>query len=284
MRVTPRIDVMAPLRRMALMALVMTSGLANASPLSESVVRTSPLDEIIQQYPTMMSQGIRDGLKQTGQVDPLVADTIGSIVSRAFSSAGIRQQVITDLDKGLSEDQLQSVQDWYETPLGSRMAKAEVAASKPAAWKQIESKGPALVEKYKGSERADMFSRFDRVSRATESTVDTAIAVQLGLASAMSAFKGANGPSFEQMKEQIESQRFMLRGAVEQQVYAAYLYTYENFSTAEIDQYLDFLESKPGAQFNTVVTNSIQTAILKPVETVGSQLVRLLNPAAASSQ
>ncbi|TBW58751.1 DUF2059 domain-containing protein [Marinobacter halodurans] len=283
MRSIPSPDVFAPLRRLALMALVLASSLADASPLSESVVSESPLDEIIDQYPAMMSEGIREGLKQTGQVDPMVADMVGGIVSRAFGSAAIRQQVVTDLADKLSDHQLEAVRDWYRTPLGRRIAQAEVDASRPAAWKTIEAQSSSLVAKYKDTERADLFSRFDRVSRATESTVDTAVAVQLGLASAMSAVSGKQGPTLEQMKQQIEDQRFMLRGAVEQQVYAAYLYTYESFSTDEIEQYLDFLETDAGAAYNRVVTNSIQQAILKPVESVGNQLVRLLNPNATGS-
>lgn len=265
------------------MFLVSTVAQAQSSNLSESVVRTSPLGEIIQQYPAMMSQGIRQGLKQSGQVDPLIADTIGGIVSRAFSSAGIRQQVVQDLDDGLTNNQLQSVLDWYETPLGEKITQAEVAASNPSAWNKIEANAKSLVEKYKGTERADLFSQFDQVSRATESTVDTAVAVQLGLASAMSAFS-SQGPSYEEMKQQIESQRFMLKGLVEQQVYAAYLYTYEQFSLQELKQYIDFLETDAGSDYNRVVTNSIQQAIMEPIDSIGSQLVRLLNPGQSRTQ
>jgi hypothetical protein len=43
------------------------------------------MDEIIAQYPAMMSQGIRDGLKQTGQVPPMVADAVGYAASNSFN-------------------------------------------------------------------------------------------------------------------------------------------------------------------------------------------------------
>ncbi|WP_148864517.1 DUF2059 domain-containing protein [Marinobacter fonticola] len=281
MRVFPKPNVirLASLHALGFVLLFLMGAVAQASVLSESVVRKSPLGEIISQYPVMMSQGIRQGLKQTGQVDPLIADTIGGIVSRAFSSADIRRQVINDLEQGLDENQLQSVLAWYETPLGERITGAEIAASSPSAWQKVESSATDLAEKYKGTERADLFTHFDRASRATESTVDTAVAVQLGLASAMSAFS-SQGPTFEEMKAQIESQRMMLRGAVEQQVYAAYLYTYEDFDLAEIKQYIDFLETDAGATYTRVVTNSIQQSIMEPVDTIGAQLVRLLNPGA----
>ncbi|MGP4845092.1 DUF2059 domain-containing protein [Marinobacter sp. 1Y8] len=280
MRLSPLTDMTLPVRALAMMVAVLFSGVTQASATSESIVRTSPLGEIIQQYPAMMSQGIRDGLRQTGQVEPIIADTIGGIVSRAFNTVDIRNQVVNNLDKGLSEPQLQSVQDWYDTKLGRRITSAEIAASKPAAWQDLQAQSGQLIDNSKGTDRETLFADFDKASRATESTVDTAIAVQMGLASAMSAMRGGNGPTFDQMKQQIESQRSTLRAAVEQQVYAAYLYTYRDFSTDEIRQYLDFLKTESGARYNKVVTDSIQKAVMKPIESVGNQLVRLLNPGA----
>lgn len=261
----------------ALLFLLLVCGSATASPLADSVLRASPIDEVIAQYPAMMSQGIREGLKQSGRVEPFVANTISSIVSNAFSAAQIRAQVIEDLDQGLSDQQLESVLTWYETPLAEKISRAEVAASSPAAWKDVEAGAPALQDKYKGTERARLFDRFDRAARATESTVDTTVAVQLGLASAMAAFNGSKGPTFEQLEQKIESQRGVLRGMVAQQVYDGYLYTYQDLSTSELKDYIEFLESDAGSAFTRVVTDSLQRSITGPVESVGDQLARFFN-------
>lgn len=261
----------------ALLFLLLACGPVSASALAESVLRASPIDEIIAQYPAMMNQGIRDGLKQSGKVEPFVANTISNVVSNAFSVAQIRAQVIEDMDQGLSDRQLSSVLAWYETPLAEKISRAEVATSSPAAWAQVQASAPTLQDKYKGTERAKLFDRFDRASRATESTVDTTVAVQLGLASALAAVKG-DGPSFEQLQQKIESQRGVLRGMVAQQVYDGYLYTYQNLSTGELKEYIEFLESDAGSAFTRVVTNSLQRSITEPVESVGSQLVRFFNP------
>lgn len=261
-----------------LLFLLLVCGSANASPLADSVVRTSPIDEVVAQYPAMMSQGVREGLMQSGRVEPFVANTISNVVSNAFSAAEIRARVVEDLDQGLSDQQLESVLAWYETPLAERISQAEVAASNPTAWKKVEAGAPALQKKYEGSERARLFTRFDRAARATESAVDTTVAVQLGLASAMAAFNGSKGPTFEQLQQKIESQRGMLRGMVAQQVYDGYLYTYQDFSSSELEDYVEFLESDAGTAFTRVVTNSIQQSITEPVESIGNQLVRYLNP------
>lgn len=262
----------------ALLFLLLVCTSATASPLADSVLRASPVDSIVAQYPAMMSQGVRDGLKQSGRVEPFVANTISSIVSNAFSVAEIRAQMIEDLDQGLSDQQLNSVLDWYNTPLAEKITQAEIAASRPSVWKEVEAEAAQLQKKYKGSERAKLFDRFDMAARATESAVDTTVAVQLGLASAMAAFDGSKGPTFEQLQQKIEAQRPMLRGMVAQQVYAGYLYTYQDLTTSELKDYIGFLESDAGSAFTRVATDSIQRSITEPVESVGNQLARFFNP------
>lgn len=262
---------------------LLLAGPVSAAPSARQVLEASPVDDIVTQYPAMMSQGIREGLKRSGQVPPMVADTVGYLVSNSFRSADIEQQIASDLDEQLSDEQLVAVRDWYQTPVGQKISAAEIAASAPSAWQEVRARAPELNQKYKGTERARLFDRFDRASRATESAVDTAIAVQLGLATAMAAFSN-DSVHYDELKQRIESQRAMLRGVVGQQVYDSYLYTYENIGSQEMDLYLDFLESPAGTAFSGVVTSSVQQAVTDPIEALGSQLVRFLSPAPAGDQ
>ena len=256
-------------------------GSAQAAPDAASVLEASPIDDIVEQYPAMLSQGIREGLKQRGQVPPMVADTVGYVVSSSFSADKIEQQIITDLQAQLKDEQLQAVSEWYQTPVARKISSAEIAASAPEAWPQIQASAPELNRKYKGTPKAEMFDRFDRAARATESAVDTTIAVQLGLATAMSALS-SESMHYEQLERRIENQRGMLRGVVGQQVYDSYLYTYDKISAQELALYLDFLESPAGKQFSQVVTSSIQQAIMEPVESIGRQISRFMAPPAGS--
>jgi len=259
------------------------TGTAQAAPDARQVLEVSPVDDIVARYPAMMSQGIREGLKQNGQLPPMVANTIGNIVSSGFNSVDIEQQIINDLQASLTDAQLQAVHDWYETPVARKISSAEIAASEPSAWQEIQASASELNSQYKGTRRADMFDRFDRAARATESAVDTTIAVQLGLATAMAAFS-SDSANYEQLRQRIEGQRSMLRGVVGQQVYDSYLYTYQNIGAQEMDLYLQFLESSAGSAFSKVVTNSIQQAITEPVETIGKQMSRFLSPESPGGQ
>ena len=246
---------------------------------ARQVLKASPMDEIISQYPTMMSQGIRDGLKQTGQVPPMVADAVGYVISNSFNPQKIEQQVAGRLQAELSNGQLQAVADWYNTPVAQKISRAEVAASAPAVWPQISARADQLSQRFVNTDRAKNFVRFDRASRATQSAVDTTIAVQIGLASTMAAFS-SDSTNFETLQKRIESQRPVLKGVVEQQVFNSYLYAYQDISSAEMEQYLKFLESDAGAAFTRVVSSGVKQAVIEPVESIGEQLGQFLSPQA----
>ena len=272
-----------PIIKPLLITALLVTGTAQAAPDARQVLEVSPVDDIVARYPAMMSQGIREGLKQNGQLPPMMANTIGNIVSSGFNSVDIEQQIINDLQAKLTDSQLQAVHDWYETPVARKISSAEIAASEPSAWPKIQSSAMELNSRYKGTRKAEMFDRFDRAARATESAVDTTIAVQLGLATAMAAFS-SDSANYEQLRQRIESQRSMLRGAVGQQVYDNYLYTYQNIGGQEMDLYLEFLESSAGSAFSKVVTNSIQQAITEPVESIGKQMSRFFSPESPGGQ
>ncbi|MCR9187203.1 MAG: DUF2059 domain-containing protein [Alteromonadaceae bacterium] len=272
-----------PIIKPLLITALLVTGTAQAAPDARQVLEVSPVDDIVARYPAMMSQGIREGLKQNGQLPPMMANTIGNIVSSGFNSVDIEQQIINDLQAKLTDSQLQAVHDWYETPVARKISSAEIAASEPSAWPKIQSSAMELNSRYKGTRKAEMFDRFDRAARATESAVDTTIAVQLGLATAMAAFS-SDSANYEQLRQRIESQRSMLRGVVGQQVYDSYLYTYQNIGSQEMDLYLEFLESSAGSAFSKVVTNSIQQAITEPVESIGKQMSRFLSPESPGGQ
>jgi len=272
-----------PIIKPLLITALLITGTAQAAPDARQVLEVSPVDDIVARYPAMMSQGIREGLKQNGQLPPMMANTIGNIVSSGFNSVDIEQQIIKDLQAKLTDSQLQAVHDWYETPVARKISSAEIAASEPSAWPKIQSSAMELNSRYKGTRKAEMFDRFDRAARATESAVDTTIAVQLGLATAMAAFS-SDSANYEQLRQRIESQRSMLRGVVGQQVYDSYLYTYQNIGGQEMDLYLEFLESSAGSAFSKVVTNSIQQAITEPVESIGKQMSRFFSPESPGGQ
>lgn len=252
----------------------LVSQAVHASPLAESVVEACPLGAIADQSPAMLRTGIRDGLVGTGQVDPFLAETIAGIGSRAFSPQRVRSQLATALADDLDNAQLEAVKDWYDSPLGRQLARAESQAAAPSSWKAVQAAGPALRKRFEDTARQRLFDRYDRATGAVETAVETAMAVQLELADSLASL--SEGDTVESVRAQIEDNRPAIERRVGEQVYLAFLSMYEGFPDKDLDTYLTFLESPAGQAYTASAADAVHDAIMEPVSSVGNQLVRLL--------
>ncbi|MFC4258221.1 DUF2059 domain-containing protein [Marinobacter lacisalsi] len=222
----------------------------------------------------MLKAGIRDGLAGTGQVDPFVAETIAGIGSRAFSPRQIRASLASGLAEDLDTSQLEVVQAWYQSDLGQRIAGAEADAAAPAAWESVRAAAPSLRDQFNGTPREALFARYDRATGATDTAVETAMAVQLELAGSLASLSKED--SAESVRAQIEGNRPAIERQVQEQVYLAFLSMYEPFSEEDLEAYLGFLESGAGKAYTASAGDAIHDAIMGPVSSVGNQLVRML--------
>lgn len=261
------------LASLLLLSLVLTTP-ALASGQAETIVRLSPLGPIVEQSQAMMRTGIRDGLMATGQVDSLVAETIAGFGASAFDAARIRARLVNALTADLASNELQTVNEWYQSDLGQALSQAEARAASPAGWTIISESAPALRQQYKGSAREQLFKRYDQALGASEQATDTAIAVQLELAQAMAAFS-ENG-SASAIRDRVQASRPIIQAEIADQVYLAYLHMYQSFPDEQLKTYVEFLESSAGRAFTESAGTSIRGAIVEPISRVGDQLVRLL--------
>ncbi|GGY75171.1 DUF2059 domain-containing protein [Marinobacter zhanjiangensis] len=266
----------AALALIAGLLLSLLASAAQASPLAESVVRLSPLGAIADRSRAMLKAGIRDGLAGTGQVDPFVAETIAGIGSRAFDPRQIRSRLAADLSEDLDTSQLEAVQAWYQSDLGQRIAGAEADAASPADWEAVRAAAPSLRQQFNGTPREQLFERYNRATQATDTAVETAMAVQLELADSLAAL--SKDESVESVRARIEDNRPAIEGQIREQVYLTFLSMYEPFSDRDLDAYLGFLESTDGKAYTTSAGDAIHDAIMGPVSSVGNQLVRMLEP------
>lgn len=241
--------------------------------LAEQIVMRSGLSEMIGQFPSMLKEGIRQGAEQSGGNKKMVMQ-INQIIDQAFIVKDAVDEVRNDLSKQLSENELKSVLEWLQSPLGQKISQMEVAAMSPESYQAMESQLMELQKKYRGSERERLFEDFDKSTNATEASLETAIAVQLTLASAMAASSNnPQMPSYEYLKENIEANRFMMRGVIGQQVYSNYLYTYQKLTDDELKAYVAFTSSPAGTRFSTVINESVKNVLLKPSEVIGTKIM-----------
>lgn len=246
--------------------------------LASDIVTRSGLAEMIRQFPVLLKEGLQQGAEQSGAENSSnnqkMIMQISQIIDQAFVINESVDSISEALSTQLTEQELLSVLDWLNSPLGKKITQMEINVMSSAAYKDMQSQLLDLQKKYRGSERERLFQLFDKSTNATDASLETAIAVQLTLSSAMSASSNnPQMPSYEQLKESIESNRFMMRGIIGQQVYANYLYTYQNLTDEELKAYIDFTSTPEGHRYSLVVNDAVKNALLKPSEVIGSKIM-----------
>ncbi len=241
---------------------------------ANEVVKRSGLSTMISQFPALLKEGIRQGAEQSGGNNQKRVVQIGEIIDRAFIVQESLDAVQKDLGSQLSQAELEAVLEWLNSPLGKKVTQLEIAAMSLASYQEMQSQLLDLQKKYRGSDRERLFQAFDKATNATDASLETAIAVQLTLASAMAASSNnPQMPTYEQLKQSVEDNRFMMRGVIGQQVFANYLYTYQHLTDEELKAYIDFTASPAGHHFSMVINESVKNVLLKPSEVIGSQIM-----------
>ncbi len=246
--------------------------------LANKVIKQSGLSEMISQFPVLLKEGIQQGGAQSGEEgsgnNQKMIMQISQIIDQAFVVSDSIEGIRAELGTELTEQELLSVLEWLNSPLGKKITQMEIDIMSSEAYKDMQSQLLSLQEKYRGSERERLFQRFDKATNATEASLETAIAVQLTLASAMSASSNnPQMPSYEELKQSIESNRFMMRGVIGQQVFANYLYTYQKLTDDELEAYINFVSTPAGNHYSLVVNEAVKNALLKPSEVIGSKIM-----------
>ncbi|MCP5161274.1 MAG: DUF2059 domain-containing protein [Hahellaceae bacterium] len=266
---------------LSFMGVLFNEALANdlRQDLVHEVISRSGVKEVVDAFPSLLKAGIRQGATQAGANDPGQLERIDQIVDSAWRPEDIMHTVVATLGEKLSEQQLNDARQWLSSPLGKKITQMEIDGGQLANLEAMEQQLPELLKKFKGSAREKMFDAFDRATGATDVAVDTAIAIQLAMSAAMlSGSERASEQAFRQIRESIESNRFMLRGMIEQQVFNSYIYTYRNLSDNELEAYLAFSQSPSGAKYAQVMHEALKQALIAPAEVVGKNIMRSYMP------
>lgn len=245
---------------------------AQASPsLAAEVARAASFDTLFAEYPKALRLGIETGLRDAGSVDPQRIEKIGSAVAGAFNPDAMLAQMVSHLDAEMTQTQLSDVQGWMTSPLGQKIIAAELAAARVEAIPTIDAQRVALQKQFHGSWRERAFSEFERMVNSTDTQLELALATQIALAEA--SMPGAPPEVLAQMRAMVESNRFMMRGLIEQQIYAVYLFTYRDLSDADLQGYMQFLRSDAGNTYIRTVNKALKSLLVEPLGQVGRTLL-----------
>lgn len=228
-----------------------------AEQLSAELLGQTGSDILFEQYPALLKSGIVRRVRLVG-LPETVATASSARVDATMLPLEMKRQLQEMLQARLQVDEMQGLLDWYRGPLGRKVVAAELAGVSQDDYANLQETLDALQTRYRGSERERLFARFDQATHATRMMLDNGAAIQVAMAVILSgSLPGADLPSFSEVKRAVESRRQAMRGMAGQQIYLNYLYTYQDLSNEEIDDYIEFARTDSGARFFEVLSSGV---------------------------
>ena len=231
---------------------------------------------LVAQYTDLGAQ-VRDGLlKSPPPMLPAgVVSLMATIVGNTMDGRKLLDQVQTVLAASLSADDVAAMDSFFDSDLGTRLVKAEIAGDAPAVQDEIGANAEALVaEAKKDPQRAAVFERIDQMLNTSELSARSSESLLRAMAVAM-AENGPTPPDPDRFA-QADARITAMHGALVTQARAMMLASaervYRGFSTAEVETYAKFLETGPAQIMYAAFSGIMGTFYAETGKRIGEEL------------
>lgn len=265
------------LRAFCIAALLFGSPLVHAeidAASAESLLRKSGMWQQLADIGPQAEAGMQDMLAQGG-VAPAEEEKarVTRVIREAFAAARLRAVSVRVVASGTQAEHLPALRGWFDSPVGQAVTRIEEAASAAnadplAAMEQ----GARLLKAMPGERRAlleQLLEATDAAEGMVRIAIGTALAAHRGV---MSVTPDAPGPSPAQLRAALEAQRPQMLKAYGALMLASFAQVYEPLASGDLQQYVAFIRSPAGAQFNEVAMDAMEAALLDAASEMGRRL------------
>ena len=216
------------------------------------------------QLPGFVGQMKEEIAQQRGQASADVVLALDDAASEAFRADVLEEDIVADLAKRLTPEEMNRVIAWLETPTGRRVTRAEEAAStmNSAALQkfleQLKSNPPTPT-------RVSLTRELIAVTYVENITVRSMQAMALGVALGMDSTQPLERRvGMARIEAMVKSAlpEDKLREQLRASLPPTYLYTYRDVSDADLGSYVSFLSTALGKRYSEQTTEAFMGALV----------------------
>ncbi|HYA43668.1 MAG TPA: DUF2059 domain-containing protein, partial [Syntrophobacteraceae bacterium] len=249
---------------LSLLPIVSNSQVQGNSSVRELYVK-SGMEEQAEQLPSMMQAALDRPFPEGDRLRRLprnVLSVMKASIPRAFAPERLREVMLAEFTRKLSDRDIKKLLQWFESPLGKKCVQLEEAASTAAGQAEIEKFAARLQDSPPTDGRLKVIRELDSAAKITDAAVDMAINMQVAFTLGMIAalpLEQQDRP--DDVARELEETRPGVEAAVRSEIFICNLYTYRSLSDAEIKRYTQFAKSPAGSKFNLVGTAALKKAM-----------------------
>jgi hypothetical protein len=238
----------------------------------DTLMQKSGIYEQIGYFP----EHVKMGFLQTQQQDDALPDdealAIAGMIDQSFDPEALRSEIRQNITKGLTDQEMQQVIDWLDSPLGQKITALEKAAASTESYDRMLSQQSEIFQQ--PQERKDLARQLDEAVKMTDLTLSITENTQLAMfAIFMELTPEDQRVPMGQVAAALKQDLLQYRDAAQEKTLGSILFTYADLTDAELGAYVDFARSTIGQTYHATVNDAFTIALAK-----GSrQLAQALN-------
>lgn len=247
----------------------------------QRLLQVASIERVLREMPTYFKQGLDQAKAQGAPVPPEVDAALKAAADEVFGFENLQHAANAHLQASLSAEQLADWLAFYGTPLGKKLTAADEHAASPAFQQQLMERAPQVMATLsQDAGRMALLHSWlqatDAVEQATNMMLQSQLALEWGLISTMPQAMGK--PTFEDVKNHMNEQRFAVRAQVAQLLLVHTAVAYQEFDAEELGQLLRRANSPAGkalyVEFSRQFYQTLATLAEKTGEAAGRRLAR----------
>lgn len=205
------------------------------------------LRESLRQIPAHIDMGLQQA--QAQGMPPDLAQLVQRSGREVYDLQQLEPQALALLVKSLGRQHLQAWTVFYKTPLGQKVAQADLQGTSPQTMAHVSENAPKIMAELAAdtARMALIQSVVDAslaLDRAVSMNMAMSLAMEWAVVSAMSDQRGK--PTLRQLQDHAQQQRFMVRSQMSPWVLAHTAHVLQNLSISELQQFLAQVNSPAG--------------------------------------
>ncbi|HWT80726.1 MAG TPA: DUF2059 domain-containing protein, partial [Candidatus Methylomirabilis sp.] len=172
---------------LSLLAVVPQAYAQDEAAIQELYVK-SGLEKQLAQLPLVIQAALDQAIvtdPHADQLPPQMGSVMKALAPKAFALDTLKTVVLASLKDQLTTDDTTAVLEWLNSPLGRKCTQLEETAFTPAALAEILQYAARVQESPPSTARLQIIRQLDAALKATESSVEMAINMQLALSLAI---------------------------------------------------------------------------------------------------
>ena len=196
---------------------------------------------------------------------------------RSFDMAKMEQHLVTTMSNHTDDQVVGKALHWFLSPTGKKITNLERTTYSEHAWQerrlyvQSLNKNPPTQHRFSQIERLSHANYLSRIDEQLEMT--TALALTEAMNATLSHEEQIDP---DQIRQKLQFLREDQREELQQERLENFLYLYHRLEDAELEQYLGFLDSASGKQFNAAVMASLNSVFQSASRELGTAVGRAL--------